>query len=302
MTITNQGCLLRENIPFLKTIMCAPGAACRHDKWARNPAPGLFTGCGVERMPRIKRWFPVNHDINRDPEMWDLCDKFGEKALRCWLEILSIADRNEGDIPGTLNSISTAVGWAIRCKSTKTLRILNGIMTLGWVRIDDGLKVTNYAKYHKTREPQKILLGSLPSEPSEPSEPSNNKSTSAAPPTSFQNFWNLYPKKVGKGAAEKAWKKIKPDAVLVNVIFEALVKQSHWRAGRGNQFTPEWKHPATWLNQRCWEDEVQSGSLPIEQRRAEVKAKRENEDKREIPWEEQRRRLSELTAGIGKKI
>jgi len=21
-------------------------------------------------------------------------------------------------------------------------------------------------------------------------------------------------------------------------------------------FCPEWKHPSTWLNQKCWEDEV----------------------------------------------
>jgi hypothetical protein len=134
-----------------------------------DPAPGLITR--RRRMPRIKRWFPVNHDINRDPEMWDLCNKFGDKALRCWLEILSIADRNEGDVPGTLNSISTAVGWAIRCRSTKTRRILDDMLTLNWLRFDECLKVTNYAKYHITRDSQKILLAPLPSEPSEPSEP-----------------------------------------------------------------------------------------------------------------------------------
>jgi hypothetical protein len=171
--------------PTPENSLCAPGASLSPDKWTRHPAPGILS-VGVN-MPRIKRWFPVNHDINRDPELWDLCDKFGEKALRCWLEILSIADRNEGDVPGTLNSISTAVGWAIRCKTTKTLRILNEIMTLGWLRVDDGLKVTNYAKYHKTREPQKIPLASLPSEPSEPSEPKNAVQPPAAPVDNSKN-------------------------------------------------------------------------------------------------------------------
>ncbi len=126
-------------------------------------------------MPRIKRWFPVSHDINRDPEMWDLCAKFGEKALRCWLEILSIADRNEGEIPGQIDSISTSVSWAIRCNTTKTRQILNEIMTLGWIKVDGGMKVSNYKKYHVTRDDYRLPKASHPSEPSEPSEPKEDK-------------------------------------------------------------------------------------------------------------------------------
>jgi len=132
-------------------------------------------------MPRIKRWFPVSHDINRDPEMWELCAKFGDKALRCWLEILSIADRNEGELQGSLNSISTAVAWAIRCKSAKTLRILNGMMTINWLHVDGCIKVTNWAKYHKTWEPKKLLDGSLPSYPNLPNLPYKNKNKNKKP-------------------------------------------------------------------------------------------------------------------------
>jgi hypothetical protein len=117
-------------------------------------------------MPRIKRWFPVSHDINRDPELWDLCAKFGDKALRCWLELLSIADRNDGLIPGNLENVSRAVAWAIRCKTTKTLQIINEITTLGWLNIDEGINVVNYAKYHITRD-----VVSVPSEPSLPDRP-----------------------------------------------------------------------------------------------------------------------------------
>jgi hypothetical protein len=52
-------------------------------------------------MPRIKRWFPVNHNINRDPEVWEMRRTIGEKSLSIWMEFLSIADQNEGQVPGS---------------------------------------------------------------------------------------------------------------------------------------------------------------------------------------------------------
>lgn len=73
----------------------------------------------------------------------------------------------------------------------------------------------------------------------------------------FLEFWGLYPKKQGKGAAEKAYRKISPDRDLHMAILRAvtLQKQSdQWRKDNG-QYIP---NPATWLNQRRWEDEIQS--------------------------------------------
>ncbi len=32
-------------------------------------------------MPRIKRWFPVSHDINADAEVWAMRKQIGEKKL-----------------------------------------------------------------------------------------------------------------------------------------------------------------------------------------------------------------------------
>ncbi len=71
----------------------------------------------------------------------------------------------------------------------------------------------------------------------------------------FQEFWSLYPKKIGKGAAEKAWIKIKPSAELYQVIIDAVMrakKSKEWLKESG-QYIP---NPATWLNQSRWEDEL----------------------------------------------
>ena len=74
----------------------------------------------------------------------------------------------------------------------------------------------------------------------------------------FEEFWDAYPRKVGKGAAEKAYSKIKPDDALQERILDAVdaAKQSfNWQA-EGGRFIP---NPATWLNQRRWEDELPAG-------------------------------------------
>ena len=68
----------------------------------------------------------------------------------------------------------------------------------------------------------------------------------------FNLFWKAYPKKIGKGAAWKAWGTAKE--ILdgkATIIFDKLKEQAPtWTDPR---FIP---HPATWLNQRRWEDEA----------------------------------------------
>ena len=77
---------------------------------------------------------------------------------------------------------------------------------------------------------------------------------------SFITFWNAYPRKAAKGRAEKAWTKINPDEQLTAVIVAAIQKateSAQWTKDDG-KFIP---HPATWLNDRRWEDEQgESGS------------------------------------------
>lgn len=75
-----------------------------------------------------------------------------------------------------------------------------------------------------------------------------------AVPSGFENFWRAFPKRVGKGAALKAWARLKPDPTVLAKMFDALewqINQPGWRKDRG-QYIP---HPATWLNHRGWEDE-----------------------------------------------
>lgn len=71
----------------------------------------------------------------------------------------------------------------------------------------------------------------------------------------FERFWKLYPRKVGRDKAAKAWAKLKVDASLFARIGTSLAawRNSHDWAKDGGQFIP---HAATWLNGKRWEDEL----------------------------------------------
>ena len=74
-------------------------------------------------------------------------------------------------------------------------------------------------------------------------------------PPNFDVFWAACPRKVGKGSAEKVWRKLNPDEALTMQIVKAMTEQracDQWMRD-GGKFIP---HPATWLNRKGWEDEI----------------------------------------------
>ncbi|MCD8224757.1 MAG: DUF6291 domain-containing protein [Clostridiales bacterium] len=94
----------------------------------------------------------------------------------------------------------------------------------------------------------------------------------------FDQFWQLYPKKVGKKAAFNAWEKIKPDADLFNRIIQAVTAakaSDDWKKD-GGRFIP---NPLTWLNQGRWDDEP---FTPVQPETPTVTTPRR--DPMENPW------------------
>lgn len=109
---------------------------------------------------------------------------------------------------------------------------------------------TEFAKRYKDAFflAQKVSPSKAPSKPETETETETETNKAA-----FAQFWAVYPKKAGKGDAEKAWKKIKPDADLQAKILKAVAaatRSPDWTKD-GGQFIP---HPATWLNGKRWED------------------------------------------------
>lgn len=79
-----------------------------------------------------------------------------------------------------------------------------------------------------------------------------------------EKFWPEYPRKVAKETALKAMRKINPggdEQVKIMAGLSMYKKTSQWTRDDG-KFIP---HPATWINQKRWEDEiVESHSIPAE--------------------------------------
>jgi phage replication O-like protein O len=72
----------------------------------------------------------------------------------------------------------------------------------------------------------------------------------------FSECWKEYPRKVGKGAAEKAWKKLPVDHGLYASIFRAIKAHKADPNTRLGNADPKYiPHFSTWLNDKGWEDE-----------------------------------------------
>jgi len=86
-------------------------------------------------------------------------------------------------------------------------------------------------------------------------EPSPPPAASASDPgPAYDEFWRLYPRKVGKSEAAKAWTKAIKDGADPTLILAAVKAHAdyHLAAKTEQQFIP---HASTWLNQNRYEDE-----------------------------------------------
>lgn len=69
----------------------------------------------------------------------------------------------------------------------------------------------------------------------------------------FDEFWSLYPRRVAKRAAVKAWSKL-TDEEKAEAIATIGRHVDYWRqTDREIETIP---HASTWLNQGRWEDEL----------------------------------------------
>jgi hypothetical protein len=70
----------------------------------------------------------------------------------------------------------------------------------------------------------------------------------------FDQLWSLYPRKVGKGQARKAFKAASKKKDFYDLL-PKLMDYVQTLEGKDKQFIP---HLATWLNGERWEDEVEA--------------------------------------------
>jgi hypothetical protein len=90
----------------------------------------------------------------------------------------------------------------------------------------------------------------------------------------FERFWQVYPKRKAKDAARKAFaaavkRGADPGPIIASAQRYALERQGQ---------PPRWtKHPATWLNGGCWEDEPE-GAVVVDEFGNVIAIEQEEED------------------------
>ena len=82
--------------------------------------------------------------------------------------------------------------------------------------------------------------------------------------TKFEEFWQNYPCRKGKGAAAKKYEKIDADTHKSILLAIDAQKRHRQAAKKTGEFMPDWCMPATWLNQQRWLDEIPSHQDTVE--------------------------------------
>lgn len=131
---------------------------------------------------------------------------------------------------------------------------------LTWLNLRYGRPMTDTERQRKSRAERGLLPSHLrdntESRQRDETRDRNRDKPPLQPPgiytlTGFAEFWKHYPKRIGKGAAYKAWKDGNCEGIS-EVVVRAVREQNGYLVREGGQFIP---NPATWLNQRRWEDE-----------------------------------------------
>ena len=200
----------------------------------------------------------------------------GDTIALVFVMMLAMAgERNEGGyIPYSEEDLSALLDVPIQ-----TIRMaIRAMESRRMIDFDDGLfHITNWDKYQSVDGMEKIKeqnrervarfrerqkQKALETPKTAPALPEPEKEEKSPMDRRFERFWKAYPKKVGKGAAERSFKKYKPNDDLTDRMIasvEAHKRSDQWKKD-GGQYIP---NPATWLNQRRWEDELDEEPLPF---------------------------------------
>lgn len=231
----------------------------------------------------MSRWFRFYDSVLDDPKVQRLADHL----FRGWVNVLCLASKNGGSLPSIPD-----IAFALRIPEDQADSLVQALLDAGLLE-DDGdelvvhnwserqfLDRTNAQRQKRFRERQKAKTDvkidrnavtnasrnvtitpqdtETETETDTDTEKNNIRSLKLAD-SSFAEFWKLYPRRIGKGAAEKSWQK----AVKVAPVDVILAGARNYVWPKDPQFIP---HPATWLNQHRWKDEPPPRKLTLSEK------------------------------------
>lgn len=207
--------------------------------------------------PRTDRtshsWFRVNNNIPTEKKL------FGLDAEQRWYVVCLLAEACK-DLHLNENGSSVVqfndhyFSELCKVKVDKINKANQHLANVGFIRLPSGNQAVSSGRPTNERTDERTHgTDRLPSG----NQVVSATGTSKKHENNFLQFWDEYPRKVGKATARRAWFKIKPRGELLEQIIGAVKAQKrgeNWKR-EGGQYIP---HPATWLNGGHWEDDLKA--------------------------------------------
>lgn len=219
-------------------------------------------------MNAMTRWFRLYDDVLNDPKV----QRLSGDTFKFWVNMLCIASKNGGVLPGIED-----MAFALRVSNDVCTSLIDELKTCGL--IDGGKRLvphgwekrqyksdTSTDRVKRFRERSRNVTETV-SETAPDTDTETDTETDknqkkipkkrdrSAGSAEFENFWSVYPRKINRAVAlkafEKATRKTEADLIITAV--------RGYKFSDDEQFIP---HPATWLNQERWIDGTPTSVRP----------------------------------------
>jgi hypothetical protein len=204
----------------------------------------------------MSRWFRLYADAMRNPKVMRLSDS----DFRLWVKLLSVASENDGKIP-PVEDLKLVLSTRLDHLLSALKRLISGGLIdplehgyepHSWNKFQYKSDTSNerVAKF-RAKGNVTVTPPDTDTETEQKEDTSYEVSARAKKPDTFADFWAAYPRKTSRLAATKAY------AAAIKRGVDPLVMLAAAEAyaaipGRDPEFT---KHPATWLNAGCYDDQ-----------------------------------------------
>lgn len=224
-----------------------------------------------KRIKALSKWFRLYNEVLNDPKVQAL----DAETFRHWINLLCIASMKDGVLPDVSD-----IAFHLRIEKNAVVTLLERLLNATLIdKLNGGTNGYHYAPHNwdkrqyksdtstervkRFRQRSETVTVTPPDTDTDTDTEQNKKyihqpkqvRSKDSKSKDFDKFWLGYPRRVGKGAAEKAWVKA-VQGTEASVIIASL--GSH-KFSEDINYIP---HPATWLNQRRWEDVPTVGSSP----------------------------------------
>ena len=216
----------------------------------------------------MTRWFRLYDDVLNDPKV----QRLSGESFKFWINMLCIASKNGGVLPGIED-----MAFALRVSNDVCTSLIDELKTCGLIDgskrlVPHGWEKRQYKSdtstdrvkrfRERSRNVTETVSETAPDTDTETdTDTDKNQKTipkkrdRSASSAEFENFWLVYPRKINRAVAlkafEKATRKTEADLIITAV--------RGYKFADDEQFIP---HPATWLNQERWIDGTPTSIRP----------------------------------------